>query len=32
VEEKAPNEDDLRNIQITKFEGERGVEDPSLES
>jgi hypothetical protein len=30
VEEEAPDEDDLCNIQITKIEGERGVEGLSL--
>jgi hypothetical protein len=32
VQEEAPNEDDLCNIQITKVEGEREVEGPPLES
>jgi hypothetical protein len=32
VEQEAPNEYDPRNIQITKIEGEREVEGPSLES
>jgi len=32
VEEEAPKEDDPRNIQITKVEGEREVKGPSLES
>jgi hypothetical protein len=32
VEEKEPDEDDLRNIHITEFEGKREVEGPSLES
>jgi hypothetical protein len=32
VEEEAPNEDDLHNIQITYIEGEREVEGPSRES
>ena len=32
VQEEAPDEDDPRNIQITKVEGEREVEGPPLES
>jgi hypothetical protein len=32
VQEEALNEDDPCNIQITKIEGEREVEGPSLES
>jgi len=32
IEEEAPDEDDPCNIQITKNEGEREVEVPSLES
>jgi hypothetical protein len=32
VEEEAPDEDDSCNIQITKIEGEREVDGPSLES
>jgi hypothetical protein len=32
VQEEAPDEDDLRNIQIVEVEGEREVEGPPLES
>jgi hypothetical protein len=32
VQEEAPDEDDLHNIQIIEVEGERGVEGPPLES
>jgi hypothetical protein len=32
VQEKAPDEDDLRDIQIEEVEGERDVEGPPLES
>ena len=32
MEEEAPDEDDLHNIQITYIEGEREVEGPYLES
>jgi hypothetical protein len=32
VEQEAPDEDDLHNIQITKIEGEREVEGTSLDS
>ena len=32
MQEEAPDEDDPHNIQITKFEGEREVEGPSLAS
>jgi hypothetical protein len=31
MQEEAPDEDDPRNIQITKIEGEREVESPYLE-
>jgi hypothetical protein len=32
VQEEAPNEDDLRDIQIEEVEGERDVEGPPIES
>ena len=32
VEQEAPDDDDLCNIQITEIEGEREVEGPSLAS